>query len=171
MQEVPVALERLSRTGLPTKGELFEVASWKARANEPCRIKVCIADRDLAGAQAVADELNKTGKTAIAVQCDVASWDSQVAAIDKAVTEFGRLDYVLPIAGIGERRWMKQGQTEKWQKPDLTVMDVVLTGLVWTVSLAVQQFRRQEKDQFGFRGKSKTPKTSSMVMNANKALK
>lgn len=128
------------------------------RSNSNSRIKVCIADRDLAGAQAVADEINKSGKKAIAVQCDVANWDSQVAAIDKAVTELGRLDYVLPIAGIGERRWMKQGQTEKWQKPDLTVIDVVFLGLVWTVSLAVQQFRRQEKDQFGFRGKSKSTK-------------
>ena len=39
-------------------------------------------------------------------------------------------------------------------KPMLSVIDVDLTGVVYTVSLAVQQMRRQEKDANGFRGKS-----------------
>ncbi|KAF2104184.1 glucose 1-dehydrogenase [Rhizodiscina lignyota] len=116
-------------------------------------IKVCIADRDEAGIKAAISELGDKGKSIMSVKVDAADWDSQVQAFDKAVTEFGRIDYVLPVAGIGERRWLKKDQTEKWTKPDLTVIDVNLTGLIYTVALAIQQFRRQEPNDFGFRGK------------------
>jgi len=116
-------------------------------------VKLVLADRDMAGATSLAKDLKDAGKTAIDVECDVANWDQQVATFDTAVTEFGRIDYVLPIAGVGERRWLKKGQTEKWTKPDLTVIDVDLTAPLWTVALAVQQFRRQDKNEHGFRGK------------------
>lgn len=42
--------------------------------------------------------------------------------------------------------------TSGFEKPDLTVIDLDLTGVMYTVSLAVQQFRRQEPKN-GFRGK------------------
>lgn len=38
-------------------------------------------------------------------------------------------------------------------KPDLTVLDADLTGVLYTVALALQQFRRQEPAENGFRGK------------------
>lgn len=45
---------------------------------------------------------------------------------------------------------MKEGE---FKEPDLSVVDVDLKGVMFTVGLAVQQFRRQEKDANGFRGK------------------
>jgi hypothetical protein len=35
------------------------------------------------------------------------------------------------------------------------VLDIDLTGTLWTVALAIQQFRRQEVNDWGFRGKGK----------------
>jgi NAD(P)-dependent dehydrogenase (short-subunit alcohol dehydrogenase family) len=89
-------------------------------------VNVFIADQDLSGAEAFAEEVNKnTGKEQgkiAATKLNVASWDEQVRAFDEAIKAFGRIDYVYPIAGIGERSWIKRDSgTTAWQKPDLTV--------------------------------------------------
>jgi len=117
--------------------------------------KIFIADRDIKGAQTFADELNKMGHVASVGQLDVTQWDQQEKAFSAAVKEFGRVDYVYPIAGIGERPWTPHGSEKSvsFQKPDLSVLDADLTGVLYTVSLAVQQFRRQEANKDGFRGK------------------
>lgn len=125
---------------------------------EPNRIKVYVADRDITGARALADSLNASsdGQIVWPVEVDVADWDSQRRAFEAAVSEFKRIDYVLPIAGIGERRSFphpKPGSTG-FEKPDLSVMEIDGIGPIYTVSLAVQHFRRQGLNKYGFRGKS-----------------
>jgi hypothetical protein len=120
------------------------------------RIKVFIADRDQDGAQKVVDALNKDSQVAKCAHLDAASWNSQAKAFSQAVADFGRIDYVYPIAGIGERVSIPNDpQATGFQMPDLTVLDVDLTGVLYTVSLAVQQFRRQEPGSNGLRGQSK----------------
>lgn len=52
---------------------------------------------NLEGAQKMANQL---GNGAFAVQVNAADWDSQLAAFEKAVDAFGRLDCVYPIAGM-----------------------------------------------------------------------
>ena len=115
-------------------------------------MKVCIADRNLDGAKAAADKL---GKGAFAVEVSVTDWDSQKNAFEKAVKQLGRIDYVFPIAGIGERKAIKNDPTAtEFEKPDLTVIDVDLNGVLYTIYLAIQQFRHQDKDETGYRGRS-----------------
>lgn len=142
------------------KGNHITLLSCPIRTAFSCHLflsaKVYIADRDVTGANAFADELNtfSNSKVAFAAQVDVTSWDQQVAAWDKAVKEFGRVDYVFPIAGINERAWIPNDPSSKsWAKPELGVLDADVNGVLYTVALAVQQFRRQEP-QHGFRGKS-----------------
>lgn len=68
----------------------------------------------------------------------------------------GRIDYVFPIAGLGERKWIpfaEESPGGEFEKPDLRTLEVDLTGVLYTVALAVQQFRRQEEDGSGWRGK------------------
>lgn len=75
-----------------------------------------------------------------------------MSAFQAALTAFdGRIDFVAPIAGIGEKKWLptfeqmgQVGSDGAFTKPDLSVIDVDLTGVLYTVALAVQQFRRQE---------------------------
>lgn len=95
-------------------------------------------------------------EVALVTEVEVTDWDSQEKAFSTAVKQFGRIDYVYPIAGISERVWTPHdsGRGSGFQKPDLSVLDIDLTGVLYTVSLALQQFRRQEPDQNGFRGKS-----------------
>ena len=95
-----------------------------------------------------------------ATKVDVTDWNAQAKAFGQAVHAFGRIDYVYPIAGVGERKWMDNDPTKSgFEAPDLTVMDIDLKGLLYTISLAIQQFRGQDKDENGFRGKSIQPQT------------
>ena len=120
-------------------------------------IKVFISDQNGKGAQEVCDELNKSGNNmAQSAQMDATDWNSQAKVFGEAVHAFGRIDYVYPIAGIGERRWLPNDPMQSgFEAPDLTVLDVDLKGLLYTVGLAIQQFRKQEPKD-GFRGKSKS---------------
>ncbi|KAI6898991.1 hypothetical protein KC318_g8274 [Hortaea werneckii] len=114
--------------------------------------KVAIADLDYAHAKDVAAAL---GPQVSAHEVDAASWDSQTKAFQQALEDLGgRVDFVCPIAGIGERRSIPNDPTSKgFVKPDLACLDVDLHGVTYTVSLAVQQMRRQERDEEGIRGK------------------
>jgi NAD(P)-dependent dehydrogenase (short-subunit alcohol dehydrogenase family) len=121
-------------------------------------IKVYVADRDLKSAQALTEELNKGKNDQVvwSVSVDVADWDSQCKAFEAAEAQFGRIDYVYPIAGIGERRsFPNRPHSKGYEKPDLAVLEVDAIGVFYTVSLALQHFRRQEPNKYGFRGKSK----------------
>ncbi|KAI7227394.1 hypothetical protein KC330_g8421 [Hortaea werneckii] len=114
--------------------------------------QVAIADLNYAHAKAVATAL---GAQVNAYEVDAASWDSQTKAFQQALEDLGgRVDVVCPIAGIGERRSIPNDPTSKgFGKPDLACLDVDLYGMTYTVSLAVQQMRRQERDGEGIRGK------------------
>lgn len=97
------------------------------------------------------------------VYCDTASWESQVLAFQDAISwralGGGRIDFVAPIAGISERQWIPYSEESNvasdlgFAKPDLSVLDVDLTGVLYTVALAVQHFRRQERTQDGLLGR------------------
>lgn len=121
-------------------------------------MKVFIADRNLEGAEATAKELNagSNGKAAWAVQVDVVDWDSQAAGFEAAVKELGRIDYVFAVAGIPELSWLpNRPNATTFEKPNLAVFNVNANGVLLTSSLAIQQFRRQEPNKYGFRGKGK----------------
>lgn len=122
-------------------------------------MKVFIADRDGEGANNVARELNAKAseEAAWAVQVDVADWESQRKGFDAAVQTLGHIDYVFPIAGITEQPWIPKelSQEGPFVKPNLKVLDVNGYGAMYSASLAIEQFRRQEPNKYGFRGKSK----------------
>jgi len=117
-------------------------------------IRVAIADVNFSGAQAVA---SKHPKLATAYELNAANWDSQLSVFESVVKAFdGRVDYVYPIAGIGEKMFLPNdpGMKTGFVKPNLEVLGVDLNGFLYTASLAIQQMRRQDKDGDGNRGKS-----------------
>jgi len=118
-------------------------------------MRVCIVDQDVSNAKSTISRLSSPDSH-LAVECNVADWDSQRQAFEQAIKAFGRIDHVYPIAGIGEKKFMPNDPSNpEFVKPMLSVIDIDLTGVIYTASLAVQQMRRQEKDGGGFRGKSK----------------
>lgn len=121
-------------------------------------IKVAIADINLDRAKTVAAILNSQmdAKLVFPYEVDVSNWESQRQTFSKAIEDLGRIDLVFPIAGIGENKsWMPNDNSMRgFSRPDLTIIDVNLNGVLYTSSLAIQQMRRQDKDDHGFRGKS-----------------
>ncbi|KAF2852653.1 NAD(P)-binding protein [Plenodomus tracheiphilus IPT5] len=125
--------------------------------------RVFVADRDPSGVQTVATSHNQRHPILGFTECEVSSWDSQLAAFQQGLMFLeGRIDFVAPVAGIGEKQWLPFGAESncmsagEFAKPNLSVVDVDLTGVLYTISLAVQQFRRQdilEDDRWQFRGK------------------
>ncbi|KAF1967805.1 NAD(P)-binding protein [Bimuria novae-zelandiae CBS 107.79] len=119
---------------------------------------IFIADLSLTGAKALASTYNTPSSLRVHYAgTDVTSWSSQLASFKQALQVLGgRIDAVFPVAGIGERKWLpfpdETPPEGGFAEPNLQTLDVDLTGLLYTVSLAVQQFRRQEKDD-GWRGK------------------
>jgi NADP-dependent 3-hydroxy acid dehydrogenase YdfG len=77
------------------------------------------------------------GDRALAVRCDVKSWDDQQAAVARAIGAFGRLDAAFANAGFGAKRGFLEETPELWR-------DMVLTnvyGAALTVRAAMPALR------------------------------
>ena len=92
--------------------------------------KVIIADRDLAKAEAAAQQLRAEGAAKVlASACDV-SMEAQVqATVDVAVKQFGRLDVVVNNAGLMTFRALGSLTRDDWQR----VLDVDLLGAFYFI--------------------------------------
>lgn len=93
--------------------------------------RVMIADIDGAGARRVADEI---GDVAIAAQFDVADahgWDRAAASLTK---EFGRLDILVNVAGIGIPGTIMDLTPDHWDR----MVAVNLTGLILGCQCAIR---------------------------------
>ena len=76
---------------------------------------------------------------AIALRCDVQSWDDQQAAVRTALDSFGRLDASLANAGFGAKRGFLEEDVDHWR-------DMVLTnvyGVALSIRAALPGFREQ----------------------------
>lgn len=89
-------------------------------------VQVVVADRDLDGAQRVADELRELGTRAEAVGCDVTSLSDLEAARDVGLGEFGQLDIVMNNVGTLAIGRPEDIPLDEWE---LTI-DVNLLGIV-----------------------------------------
>ncbi|WP_298723545.1 glucose 1-dehydrogenase [uncultured Ferrovibrio sp.] len=74
--------------------------------------KVAIADRNLEGARAVADEI---GKAAIAVHLDVTNEQQWIAALDVTEAAFGKLNVMVHSAGVGILKNVEDISVEEWR--------------------------------------------------------
>jgi len=124
-------------------------------------MRVIIADINLTAAQEATSKLQQTatnGQDHLAVEVDVSSWESQVAAFEKAIKAVQRLDIVIVNAGVGEKVFVPNdgGKGQDFVKPNLRILEVDLNGFLYTSALAIQQMRRQGVDSDGLRGSSES---------------
>jgi hypothetical protein len=111
---------------------------------------VTCADIDAAGAQALAREMQAAGGEALAVHCDVANAEQQAGAFSAHLRRFGRLDYALLNAGIGEAGDMLAARDGSWQP----TLDIDLRAVIEGVGLATRAMLAGDPDESaGSRGR------------------
>lgn len=100
---------------------------------------VALLDVDVAAGEAAVAQLvahlapPARGARVVFKQCDVASWQSQAQSFREVHGVFGRVDVVCANAGISERGSGAFGGVEEGEpvEPDLAVMDVNLSGVIY----------------------------------------
>ncbi|HEX5224212.1 MAG TPA: SDR family oxidoreductase [Solirubrobacteraceae bacterium] len=81
--------------------------------------RVVLAARSEERLAKLAEELGGPER-ALAVTCDVTSWDDQQQMVARALDAFGRLDAAFANAGFGGARGFLEGDVEQWREMVLT---------------------------------------------------
>jgi NADP-dependent 3-hydroxy acid dehydrogenase YdfG len=112
------------------------IGAATARAAANAGYRVVLSARSEDKLRDLASELGGDDR-AIAVRCDVTSWDDQAALFERALDAFGRVDVVFANAGFGGPRG--------WEKHDPDEMrEMVLTnvlGVAYTIRAALPPLR------------------------------
>ena len=127
-------------TGAPVlliTGASSGIGAATARAAVAAGWRVVLAARSEDKLQALASELGH--KTAIAIRCDVTSWEDQQAAVATAMESFGRLDGSLANAGFGAKRGFLEESVEHWK----AMIDTNVYGCALSIRAALTHFREQ----------------------------
>ena len=100
--------------------------------------RVVLAARSEEKLEELADELGGE-ETAVAVRCDVTSWDHQQAAVTRAFEAFGRFDASFANAGFGAKRGFLEESVEHWK----AMVDTNVYGCALSIRAALARFREQ----------------------------
>ena len=85
---------------------------------------VVLVDRDRAGAEATAAEIEQSGSQALVVEADVTDVDTPQVTVADVVDTFGHLDVLMTAAGISVGRALMETTPEEWDQ----VSDVNVKG-------------------------------------------
>jgi NADP-dependent 3-hydroxy acid dehydrogenase YdfG len=105
--------------------------------------RVVLAARSDDKLAALAEELGGPEK-AIAVRCDVSSWDDQRALVTSASERFGRLDVYFANAGFGAKRGFLEESVEHWK----SMIDTNVLGTALSIRSCIGHFREQNRGHF-----------------------
>ncbi len=100
--------------------------------------RVVLAARSEDKLQALAEELGGDER-AIAVRCDVTSWDDQQALVSTAVDRFGRMDSYFANAGFGAARGFLEESVEHWK----SMIDTNVLGAALSIRASLAHFKEQ----------------------------
>jgi gluconate 5-dehydrogenase len=85
---------------------------------------VVVTSRTLATLEDTAAAVEKVGKKALPISCDVADSESVDNMVNRTLAEFGKIDILVTSAGIALRHPAEEMPVDEWQK----VMDVNVKG-------------------------------------------
>jgi len=112
-------------------------ASAKLFAAEGAKVVVC-ARRAEAG-QKVVDEIRAAGNEAILSRCDVAKKEDIYAAVDLAVSTWGRVDVVMNNAGIALVKNAVDTEDDEWDK----VMNTNVKSIFYMAKAVIPLMKKQ----------------------------
>jgi NADP-dependent 3-hydroxy acid dehydrogenase YdfG len=100
-------------------------------------MRVVLAARSEDKLQALAERLGGDEK-AIAVRCDVTSWEDQQALVAAATDRFGRMDAYFANAGFGAKRGFLEESVEHWR----SMIDTNVLGAALSIRASLAHFRK-----------------------------
>jgi NAD(P)-dependent dehydrogenase (short-subunit alcohol dehydrogenase family) len=100
--------------------------------------KIVVVDRDLAGAKAVAREIEDAGGTAVPIEADVSKAADSQRMIASAVKKFGRLDILLNNAGVMSSGMLHEVSEEEWDR----VMAINLKSVFLSCKFALPELMK-----------------------------
>jgi NADP-dependent 3-hydroxy acid dehydrogenase YdfG len=100
--------------------------------------RVVLAARSVDKLETLAAELGGPDH-AVAVACDVTSWDDQQALVATALERFGRLDAFFANAGFGAKRGFLEESVEHWK----AMIDTNVLGAALSIRACLPHFRQQ----------------------------
>ena len=100
--------------------------------------RVVLAARSEDKLGALAEELGGDEK-ALAVRCDVTSWDDQKALVETALARFGRMDVYFANAGFGAKRGFLEESVEHWK----SMIDTNVLGAALSIRASLGHFKEQ----------------------------
>jgi NADP-dependent 3-hydroxy acid dehydrogenase YdfG len=112
------------------------IGAATARAAVEAGYRVVLAARSEDRLQALAGELGGDGR-ALALRCDVTSWDDQERMVGAALEAFGRVDVTFANAGFGARRGFENETPEFWR--ELVLTNVL--GVAYTIRATLPAMR------------------------------
>ena len=102
--------------------------------------RVVLAARSEDKLRELASELGGDEK-ALAVRCDVTSWDDQRALVDTALERFGRMDAYFANAGFGAKRGFLEESVEHWK----SMIDTNVLGAALSIRASLGHFRKENR--------------------------
>jgi NADP-dependent 3-hydroxy acid dehydrogenase YdfG len=100
--------------------------------------RVVLAARSQEKLDALAEELGGP-EHALAVRCDVTSWEDQQALVATTLERFGRMDVFFANAGFGAKRGFLEESVEHWESMVLTNV----LGAALSIRACLPRFREQ----------------------------
>jgi NADP-dependent 3-hydroxy acid dehydrogenase YdfG len=104
--------------------------------------RLVLAARSEERLRALAGQLGED--RAVAVRCDVTSWEDQQALVQTALDRFGGLDVVFANAGFGAKRGFLEESVEHWK----AMIDTNVYGCALSIRAALGHFRERGAGHF-----------------------
>jgi NADP-dependent 3-hydroxy acid dehydrogenase YdfG len=102
--------------------------------------RVVLAARSEDKLKGLAGELGGEER-ALAVRCDVTSWDDQQALVATTLDRFGRMDAYFANAGFGAKRGFLEESVEHWK----SMIDTNVLGAALSIRASLGHFREQNR--------------------------
>ena len=100
--------------------------------------RVVLAARSEDKLSALAEELGGE-ENALAVRCDVTSWDDQQALVATTLDRYGRIDAYFANAGFGAKRGFLEESVEHWK----SMIDTNVFGAALSIRASLGHFKEQ----------------------------
>ncbi len=102
--------------------------------------RVAFSGRSASSVQKAAEGLTMYTDQFLGIISDVRIYDQESSAVNKIVTEWGRLDIVVANAGLGHFAPIDEMSLDQWND----VIDVNLTGVFHTVKASVEALKKSK---------------------------